>query len=231
MRKAALALAFSFSCGGGGGNGSQAVPPGLRVSAADGIELFQSPGAGETAVTGLVRLTRTTAGGSEDAITGASVKINGAALKEALPGHYDAAGLAIAPGDTLSLLAISGNDSASVTFKCPAAVSIDAPADNAQVTGGQAVQARWTGRIGYNAGLFQPQLFFRSWDPASNGVGNAYDTVALQPAQASAGMTVPSDSKPGYVLELKVPGDYADQSSTGGVGICILHRRVHLKAN
>ena len=228
MRKAGVALALSLSCG--TSSSQQPVGTRLRVTAADGIDLTQAPGANETAVSGLVQVATTNAAGGDDVVQGAAVRINGAALPEEFPGHYDARGLAIAPGDTLSLLAVKEPDSASVTFKCPDAVSLVAPVDNAQVTGGQTLQASWTGRIAYSAGLFQPQLFFRPWDPATNDIGNAYELVLLSPSQTSASLTVPSDGKPGYVVELKIPGEYADQSSTGGTGICILHRRVHIKA-
>jgi hypothetical protein len=225
MRIALLALVLSC----GTSSTPQPLAAKLRVSAADGLDLLQAPGAGETAVSGLVAVSTTSATGGDVPVQGATVRINGVVLPEQTPGLYDARDLAIAPGDTLSLLAVKDPDSASVTFKCPDAVSLDAPADNAQVTAGQALQASWTGRIAYSAGLFQPQLFLRAWDPTSDAVGAAYDPVQLSPTQTSASVTVPSDGKPGYILELKVPGEYADQSSTGGSGLCIIHRRVHLK--
>lgn len=238
MRIAAtFALAVLLSGGASGAPRKTAQPVKLRVSAAAGIDIFQSPGASEgSGVDGLAEVTRPDAQGGDEPVTGATVTINGKRLPEApeMPGFYEAGGLArtIVPGATLNLIASKDAETASVTFKCPPVPTFTSPAEKTTVAAGKVVKASWSGRVAYNGVAFQPQLFFRSWDASANDVGNVYNDEAktLSGTQTSASLPVPTDSNPGYVLELKVPGDFADQASTGGAAICVVHARVHLKA-
>lgn len=212
--------------------GTSAAPgPGaavLRVSAEDGVHLSlpasPSEGAG---FSGRVKLFHRSGSGPDVAVTGANVLLEGQQLPEPAPGQYDAAALSgLTAGATLHLLAFSGDESASVTFKCPAAPSITSPADQAQVPAG-ALSVSWSGRIAYNAGTLLPQLLVRPWDPQSGELGAGSAPQQLGAAQTQAQVTLPSGA--GYALELVVPGDLATQASTNGVAICVLHQRVRVK--
>lgn len=235
---AALALCASLACG-KNSVGAPDAGSALVVSAAAGLDVFQAPSASEgSGVQGMVQVTMPSAMG-EVPVSGASVTLNGVALPEgALPGHYDADQAALAqvvvPGASLNLLAISGGQTASVSFACPAAVSFTAPVESAMVRAGAALEVEWVGRIAYNP-VLAPSLFFRSYDAATNGLGAPYldptANVKLAETATSAQLTVPSDGKAGYAVELLVPGVFANQASTGGSAVCILHRRVHLKTS
>lgn len=235
---AALLLCAALACAKSTEQPADAGMSGLRVSASSGIDVYQAPGSSEgSGVQGLVQVTLATASG-ETPVSGATVTINSVKLAESfVAGRYDTDDAALAqvivPGATLRLLAVSGTDTASVSFGCPSAVDLTAPLENAQVHAGDVLSVSWTGRIAYNSSVFSPSAFLRPYDSAPNQVGAAYTdpsaNLKLAETATSASLTVPADGKPGYIVELQIPGVFADQTSTGGAAVCILHRRVHLK--
>ena len=225
-------LALLAACGSTqAGTQSSATP--LSVVAGLGIDLYLKPAPSEGAgVGGLVTVTRHLGSGPEQLVSDATVTLEGVALAPAGPGQYDTDSAnvraVVNPGATLHLLAVKGLDSASVTFRCPDAVAITAPAEKSPVAHGQSLSVAWTGRVGYNAGVFIPQLLLRGWDASNDEVTSGYDPLNLSAAQTSASVGVPNDAQQGYVVELSVPGEQATQASTHGQALCILHQRVHV---
>lgn len=238
-RCAGVALTLAAACGGSTSPGSASGTFQVRIPA--GLSLVQGAFASERALRGLITVTRTGSSGARP-VPGAQVKLAGVAVPESplLAGSYDVAlapGLIIAPGDAVSLVAVEGGDQATVTFGCPAQVAIIAPSDRSTVDAGASIAVAWSGRVGYSSQAFMPALSLRSWDPALDLGGAPYDASsstgvfqALAAGAAGATLSLPPDGKAGYAVELTVPGNFADQSSSGGQAICVLVRRAKVAA-
>ena len=124
-----------------------------------------------------------------------------------------------------------------MTFACPPQVAFTAPGDRSTVSAGASVGVAWSGRVGYSSSTFRPTLALRPCDPAADSAGAPYDASSapganqtLAAGAATATLSLPADGEPGYAVELSVPGNFADQSSSGGQAICVLVRRVRLSA-
>jgi hypothetical protein len=234
-----LATLLLAGCGGGdgnegaGGTGGRGDDRGLVVNAALGFTIVESPLDNEAPVIGSALVTR-----DGDGLTDADVTLNGATLApdNLLLGFYNARGTGaeVHAGETMVLEASHGGETASISFPCPPDVAITAPADGASFSEGDAIAVRWSGEIHYNKMVFLPFVTIRGYDVTDNEVDGGFpeetQQAVISTTHTSVTVVAPETTGDGYVLDLSVPGAFADDAGRNA-GICYLQKRVRLVKN
>ncbi len=221
------AAVAGLGCGGGGGTGGGSgggsgsggsSSAGLTINAAMGFSLTDFTAKDEPSLLGsaLIHL-------DGHDVDGATVTINGKALVPEVLLNQPVKGCYVAnPADPpvigadlkLTIAASYSGQSASITVDCPADLTVaTTPAAGAVVSANGSVTASWTTNLWSNEpalGFFEPVLEMRGYDPADKSIDyRSQPTFATMTSGAMSGtVSTPGTDKPGYLVELHVPGPH-----------------------
>jgi hypothetical protein len=218
--------------------GAVAVQPGTNSGVQIGVNVFApittvtSPVPDRRRMSGLVSVLVD----GDDAPVGTTLTLNGSPVplnEGGSPGDFNV-GLGdlplVAPGDTVTLEARSGNRSARFSFPCPPAVEVTTQPN--PVVEGAPVTVSWKGNIYYDQPYREPEFAMcRYVSPSSTlamGCASASYTTPKAPS-TSVTVTAPlyTASELGYLVELDIPGPLTQQLFSGGVlhrGYCTLEQ-------
>lgn len=190
----------------------------------------------EKPVSGNIMITR----GSKD-VTDAVVKLNGVQIPWWTAGLYDvdeAQVPALGPGATVTIEATTTDppETRTLTFTCPPALDIAAPAANSLVTPNQEVDVTWSPGIPFDAMraaggpiLGNYACFTKDSGNEVSAMGHGAEFISLTVGQTSQKVGL-GDCKR-YLLELQYPGKMVTSNEGGGfdMGYCSVRHRVWLR--
>lgn len=202
----------------GGGN--------LQLATTSGMYVVDHPYAGEASMTGWIIVMAGQSLPPADTV----VTINGVALVRVsgvIQRYWavDPAGPqpAIGADGLMTIKAVSSAGSRTLTLTCPPVAQVTAnPAAGSALTVGGVLSLSWTpGLPTYNSteasfGIASPSATLSGYDPVANALGNYSSQVPLGTGYTSANLAVNAVPQPGYVAELKYPGDYLLDGNSGG---------------
>lgn len=206
-----------------GGNGNGNDTGGLTIGVLTGLHVTNLPADGEgNGIYGAIFIER-----DGDAVDDATVELNGTPVPfNELFRHYDIGEAeipAIAPGTTVTITATQGSDTATLSLVCPDEVTLDSPADGTQVTAGDQVTFKWTGKIHYDDALGKPSALILPYSSTSKFYDGTLQSTVIDGDSVTLEVPELDGRFDSWLAQLRVPGPLVQ--SGGSTGFCSLVRR------